>query len=146
MFIINKIVLTGRWTKDLELSFVQGSGTAVSKGTIAVSRRFKKEGQQEADFIPVVIWGKQAESTANFCGQKGNLLTVVGRIETSTYTNKEGIKVYKTEVMAEEVEFLNSKKDGQGSGQNNSSNSYSGGYDFGGDITPIEDLGDIPFS
>lgn len=126
----------------MELSFIQGSGTAVAKGTIAVNRRFKKEGQPEADFIQVVIWGKQAESTANYCGQKGNQLTVVGRIETSNYTNKDGAKVYKTEVTAEEVEFLNSKKDGQSSSQNNTNTGDNG---FGSDVTPIDDS-DIPFS
>jgi len=145
---MNKVVLTGRWTKDLELSFTPGNGTAVAKGTLAVTRRFKKDGQAEADFIPVTIWGKQAESTANYCGQKGNQLTVIGRIETSNYMNKEGNKVYKTEAIAEEVEFLNSKKDGQSSGQNNSSNTNQGRSEeksFGEEMTQVDDS-DIPFN
>ena len=127
----------------MELSFVQGSGTALAKGNLAVNRRFKKEGQPEADFIQIVIWGKQAESTANYCGQKGNQLTIVGRIETSNYMNKDGVKVFKTEVTAEEVEFLNSKKDVQSSGQNKSNNDDNS-FNSNSDVNPIDD-GDIPF-
>lgn len=141
---MNKVALIGRWTKDLELSVTQGNGTSVAKGTIAINRKFKKEGQPEADFLPVVIWGKQAESTAKYCGQKGNQLSIVGRLETSIYTNKDGVKVYKTEVVAEEIDFLNSKKDGQVSGQYNTNTGDDNSFGSTSDITPIDD-GDIPF-
>ena len=80
VIIINKTVLIGRLTKDPELKFAS-TGTAVTTFTVAVNRRFKREGQQEADFIPVVVWGKQAESTANYMS-KGKLIGISGRIET----------------------------------------------------------------
>ena len=139
-FIINKIEVIGHWTKDLELKFTPGAGTAVAKGTIAIQRRFKKEGQPDADFVPVTIWGKQAESTVNYCGQKGNQLSISGRIETSNYQNKEGVKVYKTEIIAEEIDFLNNKKQ-DGQAQNEANKSNSGPIEG---MTPVDD-GDIPF-
>ena len=101
---MNKILLIGRLTKEPELSFTN-SGVAVCKFTLAVNRRFKREGQQEADFIPVVVWNKQAESTANYT-KKGNQIGIVGRIETRSYEAKDGNKRYVTEVIAEEVQFL----------------------------------------
>ena len=108
---MNKVVIIGNWVKDLELKFTQG-GTAVATGTLAVQRSFKKEGQPTADFIPVVIWGKQAETTANYCGAKGNKIAVNGRIQTRSYDAKDGTKRYVTEIIAEGVSFLNSKADG----------------------------------
>ena len=131
---MNKIAIIGRWTKNLDLTMLQNG--AVAKGTIAVNRNFKKEGKPDADFFPVVIWGKQAENTSTYCGVKGNQVAINGRLETSNYENKEGIKVYKTEIIAEEVEFLESKK-----GNTNDSETKT---DNNSDITPIDD-GDIPF-
>ncbi len=135
---MNKVVLVGRLTKDPELKFAQGTGTAVAKFTIAVNRRFKREGQPEADFIPVVVFGKQAEATVNYV-IKGRLVSVSGSIQTSNYENKEGNRVYKTEILADEVGFLEwaSKKD-DGVSANNVTSEWSE------DITPIDD-GDIPF-
>ncbi|KHD34038.1 single-stranded DNA-binding protein, partial [Clostridium acetobutylicum] len=69
---MNKVILIGRIVRDPELKYIKNSGTATCNFTLAVDRRFKKEGQQEADFIPVVVWGKQAESTANYMS-KGKL-------------------------------------------------------------------------
>lgn len=133
---MNKVVLIGNWTKDCELRFTTG-GTAVLSGTLAVQRRVKKDEEQQADFIPVVIWGKQAESTGNYCGLKGNKIGIVGRIQTRNYDNKEGKKVYITEVVAEEVEFLNAKKGAEASGPSIPED-YFGGV--------VEDTGeDIPF-
>jgi len=127
---MNKVVLIGRLTKDPELKFTLGTGTAVTTFTIAVNRRFKREGQPEADFIPVVVWGKQAESTANYM-RKGKLLSVAGRIETRFYEAKEGGRRYVTEVLADDVSFLewssNKKEDGQA------------------DMTEIDDGEDMPF-
>ena len=74
---MNKVVLIGRLTKDPELKFTQNTGTAVATFNLAVNRRFKKEGQQEADFIPIVVWGKQGESVANYMN-KGKLIGVSG--------------------------------------------------------------------
>jgi single-strand DNA-binding protein len=150
VFIINKVVLIGRLTKDPELTFAQGTGTAVCKFTVAVNRRFKKEGQPEADFLPITVFGKTAEATANYM-IKGSQIGISGNIQTSTYMNKDNVKVYKTEIIADEVEFLDSK--GKGSNDNTNSNqsgysgeTSSGNNDFGStsDITPIDD-GDIPF-
>lgn len=101
---MNKTVITGRLVKDPELKFTP-SGTAVTNFTVAVNRRFKKEGQQDIDFIPVVVWGKQAESTANYMS-KGSLIGIIGRIEIRSYDAKDGSKRYVTEVIADEVEFL----------------------------------------
>ncbi|MEW8993087.1 single-stranded DNA-binding protein [Clostridium sp.] len=141
---MNKVVLIGRLTKDPELKFTPGTGTAVCTFTMAVNRRFKKEGQPDADFIPIVVWGKQAESTANYMS-KGKLLSVAGRIETRSYDAKDGSKRYVTEVIAEEVNFLEwgNKNEGQATQQNNGSipGDYFGGSDY---IQDDSDL-DMPF-
>jgi len=132
---MNKVVLVGRLTKDPELKFAQGTGTAVATFTVAVNRRFKREGQPEADFIPVVVFGKQAEATANYM-RKGKLLSVSGNIQTRNYEAKDGNKRYVTEVIADEVDFLEwSSKPG---------NKDAATKDTTDDLTPIDD-GDIPF-
>lgn len=102
---MNKWCGIGRLVKDPELKFISGNGTAVTTLTMAVNRRFKKEGQPDADFIPVVIWGKQAESTANYM-KKGMQIAIVGRIETRLYDAKDGTKRYVTEIVAEETHFI----------------------------------------
>jgi single-strand DNA-binding protein len=146
---MNKVVLIGRLTKDPELKFAQGTGTAVATFTIAVNRRFKREGQPEADFIPAVVFGKQAEATANYMS-KGKLISVAGSIQTRSYDAKDGTKRYVTEVIADEVSFLEwggNKASGTNTNQGGyNGESNAGSYDFGGasDITPIDD-GDIPF-
>lgn len=136
---MNKVVIIGRLTKDPELKYTPGNGTAVTQITVAVERRYKKDGQQEADFIPVVIWGKAAESTAQYT-EKGRLIGISGRIQTRSYEAKDGGKRYVTELVAEEVKFLEfAKKSGDAS--------YTSGEDYGSsyeDMTPIDD-GDIPF-
>lgn len=136
---MNKAVLIGRLTKDPELKFTPGAGTAVCTFTLAVDRRFKKEGQPSADFVPIVIWGKIAESTANY-KKKGELIGVAGRIETRSYEAKDGGRRYVTEVIADEVQFLDygGSKD---SGQGNIPSNYFGN----GDMTPIDDGEDMPF-
>ena len=132
---MNKVVLIGRLTKDPELKFTPGAGTAVTTFTIAVNRKFKREGQPDADFIPVVVWGKQAESTANYMS-KGKLISVAGRIETRSYEAKDGTKRYVTEVVAEEVHFL------EWGDKVSSSNSTSSEIP---DLTPVYENEDIPF-
>jgi len=102
---MNKIILIGRTTKEPELKVLANSGTSVATVTLAVDRRFSKDGEKEVDFINVVIWGKQAESTAKFVG-KGKLLGVSGRLQIRTYEGKDGNKKYITEVVADEVQFL----------------------------------------
>lgn len=137
---MNKVVLIGRLTKEPELRFTQGSGKAVATFTIAVDRRFSKDGQKEADFIPIVVWGKQAESTANYMS-KGKLIGIAGRIQTRNYEAKDGTKKYITEIVADEVQFLEwGDKTSQGSKPQSNNNDM-----FGEDITPVDD-GDIPFN
>lgn len=131
---MNKVVLIGRLTKDPQLRFTPGTGKAVASFTLAVDRRYKKEGQQEADFIPIVVWGKQAESTANYVS-KGKLVGVSGRIQTRSYDAKDGTKRYVTEVVTDEVQFL------EWSGQQGNSSGDNPQNDL---ITPVDD-GDIPF-
>ena len=144
---MNKVVLIGRLTKDPELKYTPGSGTAVTTITLAVDRRFSKDNQREADFIPVVIWGKSAESTAQYMA-KGRLLGVSGRIQTRSYEAKDGGRRYVTEVVAEEVQFLewgnsNNRNQDNNSGYSGNDNNQGYGASFD-DMTPIDD-GDIPF-
>ena len=139
MIQINKVVIIGRLTKDPELKYTPGAGTAVTTVTLAVDRAFVKDGKKEADFIPVVIWGKSAESTAQYM-KKGLLMGVAGRIQIRSYEAKEGGKRYVTEVVAEEIKFLQWANDKNDSAATSSESDY-GGYD---DMTPIDD-GDIPF-
>lgn len=122
--------------------FAKGSGTAVCKFTIAVNRRYKKEGQPDADFLPVTVFGKTAEATANYM-VKGSQVSISGSIQTSNFMNKDNVKVYKTEIITDEVDFLDSKnKDNNSSNPSQSRNT--GSHDYNSDITPI-DSGDIPF-
>lgn len=144
---MNKVVLIGRLTKDPELKYTPGSGTAVTTLTLAVDRRFQKDSQQkEADFIPVVVWGKSAESTAQYMN-KGKLMAVSGRIQTRSYEAKDGGKRYVTEVVADEVQFLewgakgSSNNEGGFGGNNKNDSGFGSSFD---DMTPVDD-GDIPF-
>lgn len=105
---MNKTILIGRLVRDPELRYTQ-SGTAVANFNLAVNRRFAKEGEQQADFIQCVVWNKVAENVAKYLS-KGSQVAIEGRIQTSSYDDKDGVKRYKTEVVAENVEFLNTKK------------------------------------
>jgi len=134
---MNKTTLIGRMVANPELKFTPGTGIAVANFTIAVDRQFKKENQPTADFINIVVWGKQAESTANYM-HKGSLIAVNGRIQQRSYDNKEGKKVYIFEVVAEEIQFLD-KKESANDAQSNQDTK-----DFGADMTVVDD-GDIPF-
>lgn len=97
---MNKVVLIGRLTKDPELKFTPGTRNAVTTLTLVVDRYNTKTGQKEADFIPVVIWGKTAESVANYL-KKGSQTAISGRIQTRSYDAKDGTKRYVTEVVAD---------------------------------------------
>ena len=106
---LNRIVLIGRLTKDPELRYTPG-GVAVAGFTLAVNRaRANSEGEKEADFIPVVVWQKQAENCANYL-LKGSLVAVDGRLQVRTYDAKDGQKRWVTEVIAESVRFLDKRK------------------------------------
>lgn len=109
---MNKAVIVGRLVRDPDVRALN-DGKTVSKFTVAVDRRFKnKNGEKEADFIPVVVFGKPAEFVAEYI-KKGAMVSVSGRITTGSYDNKEGKKVYTTEITADEVNSIGSKKDNQ---------------------------------
>ena len=114
---INRTVLVGRLTKDPELKY-SNSGTAICRFVLAVNRAFKSQDGQEADFIIVVCFKKQAENVANFL-KKGSLAGVDGRIQTGSYEGQDGKRVYTTEVVADSVQFLEPRQQGgqQGQGQ-----------------------------
>ena len=105
---MNSVNFVGRLTKDVELKYTP-SGTAVANITVAVNRTIKTNGQPEADFIPVVVWNKQAENLANYV-KKGHQVAIEGRLQTRTYEGENKETVYVTEVVAERVHFLETKK------------------------------------
>lgn len=105
---LNRVALVGRLTRDPELRRT-GSGKAVTSFNLAVERNFKSD-DQEADFISCVCWGKIAENTERYCS-KGSMVSVDGRIQTRNYENNQGQKVYVTEVVADSVQFINTKRD-----------------------------------
>ncbi|MGB9813505.1 MAG: single-stranded DNA-binding protein [Thermovenabulum sp.] len=108
---MNKVFLIGRLTKDPELRYTPGSGVAVATFTLAVSRPFlNQKGERDTDFIPIVAWRKLGETCTNNL-KKGRLICVVGRLQERKYTDKNGIKRWVTEVIAEEVQFLDRKKE-----------------------------------
>lgn len=105
---MNKVILVGRLTRDPEVRFSQGENAmAIARYTIAVNRRVKREGDPEADFIRCVVFGRAAEFAEKYFRQ-GLRIAISGRIQTGSYTNKEGVKVYTTEVVVEEQEFAES--------------------------------------
>ena len=105
---MNKVVLIGRVVKDPEVRYTQGANSsAIARYTLAVDRRFKKEGEQNADFINCVAFGKSGEFAEKYL-KKGTKIAVVGRIQTGSY-EKDGRKVYTTDVVVEEHEFVESK-------------------------------------
>lgn len=113
---INRVVLVGRLTKDPSLQYTP-SGVAMARFTLAVNRTFKNEaGEQQADFINIVVWRKQAENTANYL-KKGSLAGVEGRIQTGSYEGQDGKRVYTTDVVADSVQFLE-PKNGQATQKN----------------------------
>lgn len=134
---LNNVTLIGRLTKDVELRYTQ-TGVAVARFTVAVNRAFSnQQGEKDADFISCVAWRKTAENLANFMS-KGSQIGIVGRIQTGSYDDKDGKRVYTTEVIANEISFLDAKQQGggnqggqqkqsvqpQGGGQPNASQGY----------------------
>ena len=120
---INRVVLTGRLTRDVDLRYTQG-GAAVATFTLAVDRRFtNKSGEREADFISCVIWRKSAENFANFF-HKGSLVGIEGRIQTRNYENQQGQRVYVTEVVVEDFSFLEPRS--RNANNNAGNNNYGG--------------------
>lgn len=110
---MNKVILLGRLTRDPEVRYSQGNEPmAIARYGLAVNRRFKREGEQEADFINCVAFGNNAEFAEKYL-QKGKKILVEGRIQTGSYTNRDGVKVYTTDIVIESQEFAESKSSGQ---------------------------------
>ncbi|HBI56362.1 MAG: single-stranded DNA-binding protein [Eubacteriales bacterium] len=131
---LNRVILIGRLTRDPELKYIP-SGTPVASFTLAVDRPFlNKEGEREADFIPIVVWRKQAENCANYLG-KGSLVAVDGRMQVRTY-EQDGQRRYITEVIADSVRFLDRK------GEQSTRTANSGFEQYGTDAGADDD---IPF-
>ena len=112
---MNKVILMGRLTRDPEVRYSAGENSlAIARFTLAVDRRRNRNGEQSADFISCVAFGKAAEHAEKYY-HKGIKIAVTGRIQTGSYTNKDGVKVYTTEVVVEEQEFAESKSASSGS-------------------------------
>ena len=145
---MNKVILMGRLTKDPDVRYTTGNNsTAVARYTLAVERRFKQDGGPDADFIPCVAFGRNGEFAEKYF-KKGMRITVVGHIQTGSYTNKDGNKVYTTDVFAEEQGFVDSKNSADNTPANNASNNGNSNYTAAGSapandgFTPVteEDL------
>lgn len=144
---LNRVVLIGRLTKDPELRYTP-NGIAVTSFTLAVDRNFtNQQGQREADFLQIVTWRGLAENVANYL-KKGRLTAVEGRIQTRHYDNNEGKRVYVTEIVADNVRFLESpnqsKRESFGNRDNQNDRSEKDPFDDGGSPIDISD-DDLPF-
>lgn len=106
---MNKAILMGRLTRDPDIRYTNGEKpVCVARYTLAVDRRFKRDGEQQADFIPCIAFGRQGEFAQKYF-QKGTKIVISGRIQTGSYTNRDGVKVYTTDVIVEEQDFAESK-------------------------------------
>lgn len=138
---MNKAILMGRLTKDPELRYTTTNNTAVCSFTIAVDRRFSRQGEErQADFIPIVAWNKLGEFCSKYFA-KGRQIVVVGRIQTRTWDDNEGKRHYITEIVADEAYFADSKK-GEGTPSRTSSASAP---DQSDGFYPIDSEDDLPF-
>ena len=127
---MNKVILMGRLTRDAEIRYSQGENSmAIARFSLAVDRRFRKDGEQGADYINCIAFGKTAEFYEKF-GRKGTKFVIEGRIQTGSYTNKDGQRVYTTDVVVENTEFAESKSNNQSgnSSQNTSVPSSDDGF------------------
>ena len=114
---MNKVVLMGRLTRDPDIRYTQGERSmAIARYTLAVDRKYKKDGEQAADFISCVAFGKMAEHAEKYY-HKGIKITISGRIQTGSYDHKDGYKVYTTDVVVEDQEFAESKSASESSQQ-----------------------------
>ena len=118
---MHKVILMGRLTRDPDIRYTQSNSaqeqTCIARYSLAVNRRFNRDGEQKADFISCVAFGHQAEFTEKYL-RKGTKIALTGRIQTGSYTNRDGQKVYTTDVVVEEQEFAESKAAGQTTQQN----------------------------
>lgn len=111
---MNKVILMGRLTRDPDVRYSTGDNLAIARYTLAVDRRFRRDGEAAADFINCVTFGRAAEFAEKYLRQ-GTKIAVSGRIQTGNYTNRDGHKVYTTEIVVEEQEFAEGKNAGSGS-------------------------------
>ena len=126
---MNKVILMGRLTRDPDVKYTAGDNPmAIARYTLAVDRRFKKENEATADFISCVAFGKAAEFAEKYFRQ-GIRIVVSGRIQTGSYTNRDGNKVYTTDVVVEEQEFAESKNNA--AGNNNAQDNTAAGHQSG---------------
>ncbi|MDE7321762.1 MAG: single-stranded DNA-binding protein [Lachnospiraceae bacterium] len=127
---MNKVILMGRLTRDPEVRYTQGDNQmAIARYTLAVDRRFNRGNDENtADFISCVAFGKSGEFAEKYL-RKGTKIAVTGRIQTGSYTNKDGVKVYTTDVVVEDQEFAESKNNNSEGGYGN--NNYGGGFGGG---------------
>ena len=135
---MNKVALVGRLTRDPEIRYTSDNQMAITRFTIAVDRAFKKDGQQTADFLPIVVFGKIAENVHKYMG-KGRLVAVSGRLQSRTWDDQEGKRRYSYEVIADEVGFLDRASDSKG---------QAGQSGFGTeteDFHPVDEEDDLPF-
>lgn len=106
---MNKAILMGRLTRDPDIRYTNGEKpVCIARYTLAVDRRFKRDGEQQADFIPCIAFGRPGEFAQKYF-QKGTKIVISGRIQTGSYTNRDGAKVYTTDVIVEEQDFAESK-------------------------------------
>ena len=113
---MNKVILMGRLTRNPDIRYSQGEkATCVARYTLAVNRGFRREGDQDADFINCVAFGRQGEFAEKYL-KHGTKIVISGRIQTGSYTNKDGVRVYTTDVVVEDTEFAGGKNEGGSSG------------------------------
>lgn len=137
---MNKVVLMGRLTKEVEVRYTQTNNTTVASFNVAVNRRFVKEGEErQADFFNIIAWGKLGKFCSKYF-KKGQQVAIIGRLQTRNWEDEQGQKHYVTEVVAEEAYFADSKKDDGTSNNSFSNNAFetSNGNDF--EITSNDDL------
>lgn len=148
---MNQAILIGRLTRDPDVRYGRGEDqTAVGRYTLAVDRRFKRDGEKDADFISCVCFGKSAEFAEKYL-TKGMKIAVTGRIQTGSYTNREGQKVYTTDIIIESQEFVEKKGSGtpqeEDSGKRGRySNNQEPEVDENGFMNIPDDIGEIPFA
>ena len=135
---MNKVIMMGRLTRDPEVRYSQGaSQTAIARFSLAVDRRWKREGEPDADFFNCTVFGRQADFVEKYLRQ-GTKVVVTGRIQNDNYTNKDGQKVYSVQIIVEEIEFAESKNASTG----NEGGFNGGGFAAGNNSAPAPAAGD----